>query len=79
MSNALSLSLPRHWTHGNFANVVMPEKTESAVTNPKGINFLMDFTTSDELTIIVAGIVNCLVRILHLVEGHLICVVMLVC
>jgi hypothetical protein len=32
MSNAVSLSLPRHCTQGSFANVVMPEKIESAVT-----------------------------------------------
>lgn len=32
ISNAAFLSLPRHCTHGNFANVVIPEKMESAVT-----------------------------------------------
>ena len=32
ISNESVLSLPRHWTHGNLANVAMPENTESAVT-----------------------------------------------
>ena len=32
MSNAVVLSFPRHCTHGNLANVVIPEKMESAVT-----------------------------------------------
>lgn len=31
-SNGTLLSLPRHWTQGSLANVVMPEKMESAVT-----------------------------------------------
>ena len=33
MSNGVSLSLVRHWTQGSFANVVMPEKMESPVTD----------------------------------------------
>ena len=32
MSKVASFSLPRHLTQGNLANVVMPEKMESAVT-----------------------------------------------
>jgi len=32
MSNGTSLSFVRHSTHGNFANVAIPEKTASAVT-----------------------------------------------
>lgn len=32
MSKVSSRSFPRHWTHGSFANVVIPEKMESAVT-----------------------------------------------
>jgi hypothetical protein len=37
MSNGTCFSFVRHWTHGNFANVVIPEKTASAVTGTKAI------------------------------------------
>jgi hypothetical protein len=33
MSNGTFFSFVRHWTHGSFANVVIPAKTASAVTN----------------------------------------------
>lgn len=32
MSKVVSRSFPRHCTHGSLANVVIPEKMESAVT-----------------------------------------------
>lgn len=35
-SNGTFFSLPRHWTQGSLANVVMPEKMESAVTARSG-------------------------------------------
>ena len=37
MSNGTSLSFVRHLIHGNFANVVIPEKIASAVTSTKVI------------------------------------------
>lgn len=39
MSNGTFLSLVRHWTHGNFANVVIPAKTASAVTDTKIVSY----------------------------------------
>lgn len=34
-SKGTLLSLPRHWTQGSLANVVIPEKIESAVTSKR--------------------------------------------
>lgn len=75
MSNAASLSLPRHCTHGNFANVVIPEKMESAVTE---IIQLRGETLDMELyglTLVVTG-VDRLIGILEVSERHLFVVVM---
>jgi hypothetical protein len=76
MSNGTCFSFVRHWTHGNFANVVIPEKTASAVTGTKESNRqkLRTFTRSRRehgLTGIVTRICR-LVRVPDIVQGHLV-------
>ena len=75
ISNAAFLSLPRHCTHGNFANVVMPEKMESAVTMHIQLRIVIWNVVT--LTFVVTG-VHRLIGILDVSERHLFTVLMVI-
>lgn len=86
MSNGTCFSFVRHWTHGNFAKVVIPEKTASAVTGMKKRSSIR----MRKLRIVVlrprrehglTGIVTrvCrLVRVPDIVQGHLVFIMVVV-
>lgn len=54
MSNGTSLSLPKHFTQGSLAKVVIPEKTESAVTD-RSFRRLESICVARARTIVVSG------------------------
>jgi hypothetical protein len=78
MSNGTFFSFVRHWTHGNFANVAIPEKTASAVTgtkkNPIVKRFWVRTVRALAFTSVVTGI-HRLVWEPDVVQRHLIFVV----
>ena len=84
MSNGTCFSLVRHWTHGNFANVVIPEKTASAVTGTKAMrqkSARMYMYHAREESTVLTGIVTriCgLVREPDIVQRHLVFIMAIV-
>ena len=81
MSNGTCFSFVRHWTHGNFANVVIPEKTASAVTGMKVIVKKMRACIHPRGEYGLTGIITriCrLVRVPDVVQGHLVFIMAIV-
>ena len=80
-SKGTSLSFPRHCTHGSLAKVVIPEKTESAVTVMGGMCYGRDELDDHQRrrtsgTIVITGI-HGLVWEANIVQWHLYTVMML--
>jgi hypothetical protein len=75
ISNGTCFSLVRHWTHGNFAKVVIPEKTASAVTDTKAIVKKLRACTRPRKEHGLTGIITGVCRLVwepDIVHGHLV-------
>jgi len=75
MSNGTCCSFVRHWTHGNFANVVIPEKIASAVTSTKTLVKTLRACTHTRRDHGLTGVITRIHRLVRepdIVQGHLV-------